>query len=120
MDWKRNRALVPGARDLRRNMTKEERKLWYLFWREYPVRIYRQKVLNRFIVDFYCAKAKLVIELDGSQHYEPEQAARDRERTEYLAGLGLRVIRIPNYDVNERFSSVCAYIDHEIKRCIQG
>ena len=100
-------------------MTKEERKLWYLFLRKYPVRIYRQKVLNRYIADFYCAKAKLIIEVDGSQHYKAEQEARDQERTEYMVGLGLRVIRIPNNAVNEQFSSVCAYIDNEIRQSLQ-
>ncbi len=119
MDWKRNRALVPGARNLRKNMTKEERKLWYLFLKDYPIRIYRQKVLNRFVADFYCVKAKMVIEIDGSQHYLPQEAARDKERAQILAGFGLKVLRIPNSAVNQSFSSVCAYIDQEIQAAVR-
>ena len=71
MERKGNRNLVPFARELRKNMTKEERRLWYDFLRNYPIKFTRQKVLGRYIADFYCAKAKLVVELDGSQHYEP-------------------------------------------------
>ena len=80
---------LENARRLRREMTPHERKLWYLFLRKYPVKIYKQRIIGRFIVDFYCASAKLVIELDGSQHYEPQGMAYDSERSAFLTALGL-------------------------------
>ena len=116
MQSKHNKELTPLAKQLRREMTKEERHLWYDFLRTYPVRFSRQKVLGRYIVDFYSAKAKLVIELDGSQHYGAEQVAKDAERTAFLNGDGLQVIRIPNHEVSENFEGVCAYIDVVVGR----
>lgn len=116
MQSKHNKELTPLAKQLRREMTKEERHLWYDFLRTYPVRFSRQKVLGRYIVDFYSAKAKLVIELDGSQHYGAEQVAKDAERTAFLNGYGLQVIRIPNHEVSENFEGVCAYIDAVVGR----
>lgn len=92
-------------------MTKEERHLWYDFLRSYPIRFSRQKVLGKYIVDFYSAKAKLVIELDGSQHFEKENMDYDEERTAFLEGYGLRVLRIPNIEVTRNFHGVCEYID---------
>ena len=86
------------ARRLRREMTPHERKLWYLFLRKYPVKIYKQRIIGRFIVDFYCASAKLVVELDGSQHYEPLGMAYDSERSAFLEALGLKVLRFSNRD----------------------
>ncbi|NLG40479.1 MAG: endonuclease domain-containing protein [Chloroflexi bacterium] len=111
MRHKHNKLLVPFARKLRKDMTKEERHLWYDFLGSYPVRFSRQKVLGKYIVDFYSAEAKLVIELDGSQHFEKENMARDAERTAFLEGYGLRVLRIPNNEVNRNFTGVCEYID---------
>ena len=96
-------------------MTKEERHLWYDFLRSYPVRFLRQKVIDSFIVDFYCAQAGLVIELDGSQHYEEDSLKYDRERTLHLEKRGLRVIRIPNNEVFRNFEGVCLYIDKAVK-----
>ena len=116
MQPKHNKELTPLAKQLRREMTKEERHLWYDFLRTYPVRFSRQKVLGRYIVDFYSAKAKLVIELDGSQHYETDRVEKDAERTAFLNGYGLQVIRIPNREVNENFEGVCAYIDAVVRR----
>lgn len=116
MQSKHNKELTPLAKQPRREMTKEERHLWYDFLRTYPVRFSRQKVLGRYIVDFYSAKAKLVIELDGSQHYGAEQVAKDAERTAFLNGYGLQVIRIPNHEVSENFEGVCAYIDIVVGR----
>lgn len=116
MQSKHNKELTPLIKQLRREMTKEERHLWYDFLRTYPVRFSRQKVLGRYIVDFYSAKAKLVIELDGSQHYGAEQVAKDAERTAFLNGYGLQVIRIPNHKVSENFEGVCAYIDAVVGR----
>lgn len=118
MDRKHNKNIVPTARMLRKNMTKEERHLWYEFLREYPIRFSRQKVLGRYIVDFYCAKAKLVIELDGSQHYEEKNMQHDAERTEYLKAYGLQVLRIPNNEVNTNFYGVCQYIDIAVQKAL--
>ena len=100
-------------------MTKEERRLWYDCLRTYPVRFLRQKVLGRYIVDFYCAEAKLVIELDGSQHFEKVELAKDAERTAFLARYGLSVLRIPNSEVNQNFRGVCEYIDNAVKQSLQ-
>ena len=115
MDRKHNKNLVSCAKNLRKNMTKEERHLWYDFLCQYPVRFLKQKVLGQYIVDFYCAKAKLVIELDGSQHYESKELEKDRERTAYLAGYGLIVLRIPNNEVIKNFAGVCEYIDRIVQ-----
>ena len=110
MDCKHNKFLVSNARNLRKNMTKEERHLWYDFLRPYPVRFLRQKILGKYIVDFYCAEAKLIVELDGSQHCTPEQLKYDKKRTEYLEAQGLRVIRFSNLDVLRRYRDVCETI----------
>ena len=118
MERKHNKELTSRARELRKNMTKEERRLWYDFLRGYPVPFSRQKVLGRYIVDFYCAKAKLVIELDGSQHFEPDAMARDAERTDYLADFSLTVIRIPNNELSQNFTGVCEYIDQAVKQSL--
>ncbi len=115
MESKHNKNLVPIAKNLRKNMTKEERHLWYEFLRNYPVRFSRQKILGKYIVDFYCAKAKLVLELDGSQHYEEKGIKEDTQRTEFLKDYGLMVIRIPNNEVNHNFYGVCEYIDSVVK-----
>ena len=114
MDRKHNKAIIPLAQNLRKNMTKEERRLWYDFLRDYPIKFSRQKVLGKYIVDFYSAKAKIVIELDGSQHYDNEGIEKDRERTAYLEEYGLKILRIPNNQVNENFRGVCEYIENEV------
>ena len=111
MQPKHNKQLVPFAKQLRKEMTKEERHLWYDFLRAYPVRFSRQKVLGKYIADFYSAEAKLVIELDGSQHYEDRNVKKDADRTAFLEGYGLRVIRIPNNEVGINFRDVCENID---------
>ena len=90
---KHNSNLTKNARALRKNMTPEERHLWYDFLRDYPVRILRQKVIDEYIADFYCHSARLVIELDGSQHYEDAGVAADQERDRYLTGQGLCILR---------------------------
>ena len=118
MDRKNNKEIVPLAKELRKNMTKEERHLWYDFLRQYPVRFQRQKVLGKYIVDFYCAKAKIVIELDGSQHYEEDSLRKDAQRTAYLKGYDLTVLRIPNNEVNTNFEGVCQYIDLAVQRSL--
>lgn len=100
-------------------MTREEKHLWYDFLRSYPVKFTRQKVLGRYIADFYCAKAKLILELDGSQHYEESGAEYDARRTEFLEEYGLKVIRIQNPDVNRNFEGVCEYIDMLVKQALE-
>ena len=118
MQPKHNKGLVPMARQLRKDMTKEERHLWYDFLQKYPVRFSRQKVLGKYIADFYSAEAKLVIELDGSQHYENESLKKDAERTAFLEAYGLKVIRIPNNEINRNFKGVCEYIDKEVRQSL--
>ncbi len=118
MDRKHNTDLTNNARTLRKNMTKEERHLWYDFLRSYPVKFTRQKVLGKYIADFYCAKANLVIELDGSQHYEDDSLINDEKRTAYLEQYGITVIRILNLDVLKNFEGVCMYIDNEVKQSL--
>ena len=103
MNGKHNKALTPIARKLRKDMTREERHLWYDFLREYPIRFLRQKVIGSYVVDFYCAAAKLVVELDGSQHYEEKGIADDQTRTEFLQKYDLRVLRFANNDVMKNF-----------------
>ncbi len=118
MQPKHNKQLVPLAKQLRKEMTKEERHLWYDFLRGYPIRFSRQKVLGKYIADFYSAKAKLVIELDGSQHYKNDNMQKDTERTDFLKKYGLTVIRIPNNEINENFQGVCEYIDSAVKQSL--
>ena len=118
MQSKHNKQLVPLAKQLRKEMTKEERHLWYDFLRTHPVRFSRQKVLGKYIADFYSADAKLVNELDGSQHYEDIQAEKDAERTAFLEGYGLTVIRIPNNEVTGNFRGVCEYIDAVLRQSL--
>ena len=118
MQSKHNKQLVPLVRQLRKEMTKEERHLWYNFLRTYPIRFSRQKVLGKYIADFYSAQAKLVIELDGSQHYEDSNVQKDAERTVFLENYGLTIIRIPNNEVNKNFCGVCEYIDTMVKQSL--
>ena len=118
MDRKHNKTIVPTARMLRKNMTTEEKHLWYDYLRTYSVKFSRQKVLGKYIVDFYCAEAKLVIELDGSQHYEEKGIEYDAERTAYLEKYGLRVIRIENIDINKNFDGICEYIDRLVQQSL--
>ena len=118
MDRKHNKDIVPIAKTLRTNMTKEERHLWYDFLRTYPVKFSRQKILGKYIADFYSAQAKIIIELDGSQHYEATGKKYDNERTKYLEQYNLKVIRIPNNWVNQNFREVCEYIDNIVKQSL--
>ena len=118
MDYKHNKSLFSNAKTLRKNMTKEERHLWYDFFRSYPVKFLRQKILGKYIVDFYCAEAKPIVELDGSQHYEDKEMEYDTERTAYLEQYGFRVLRIPNNEVNQNFSGVCEYIDIAVRQSL--
>ena len=99
--------LTQNAQNLRTHMTKEERHLWYDFLKKLPITVNRQKKIGRYIVDFYCAQANLVIELDGSQHYESDGQAADQEHDADLRKLGLTVLRYSNDDVNRSFDAVC-------------
>ena len=110
--------LLDFAKKLRREMTPQERKLWYLFLRKYPIKIYKQRIIGPYIVDFYCAEAKLIVELDGSQHYEDKGMEYDAERTACLEQYGVRVLRIPNNEVSRNFSGVCEYIDFAVKQSL--
>ena len=105
----------PLSQRLRREMTRQERHLWYDFLKAHPAVFRRQKQFGHYIVDFYCAGAKLVVELDGSQHYEPEAKQRDAERDQYLSNLGLTVLRFGNADVDRYFEGVCATIDRTVQ-----
>ena len=116
---KHSPVLTNNARALRKNMTKEERHLWYDYLRTYPIRFLRQKVIDQYIADFYCHDARLVIELDGSQHYESNSLLRDAIRTEHMGNRGLTVLRIPNNAVNNNFRGVCEYIDEQVKTLLE-
>ncbi|MBQ2842065.1 MAG: endonuclease domain-containing protein [Clostridia bacterium] len=100
-------------------MTPWERKLWYEFLRDYPVKFQRQKPIGNYIVDFYCFKATLVIELDGSQHYNKNDMIKDKFRTEKLEDFNLTVIRIPNNEIDENFYGVCEYIDNFVRNNLE-
>ena len=113
-----NPANIPLAKTLRKNMTPWERKLWYAFLRSYPIRFQRQKAIGNYIVDFYCARAQLVVELDGGGHYFPEQMQADAMRTEALEQMGLRVIRICNLDVDRNFRGVCEFLDLQVRQSL--
>ena len=110
MNKTNNSRLTGNAQKLRREMTKEERHLWYDFLKELPVTVNRQKVIGRYIVDFYCTEAKLVIEIDGTQHYGQAGKETDSERDAYLNDQGLHVLRYSNRDINRSFAGVCADI----------
>ena len=118
MERKHNPKIVPAAKMLRKNMTKEERHLWYDYLRRHPARFVRQKVLGRYIADFYSAQARLVVELDGGGHYTEEAKQYDDERTAFLEAYGLNVIRIPNNEVNSNFRGVCDYIDRMVEQSL--
>lgn len=118
MQRKHNKDLVHIAKILRKNMTKEEKHLWYDFLRKYNVRFIRQKVLGKYIADFYCAEARLVIELDGSGHYTDDGLLKDQVRTSFLQEYNLTVIRIPNNQINKNFNGVCEYINYIVSQSL--
>lgn len=109
-----NNKLVSNSQNLRRNMTKEERHLWYDFLKILPVVVNRQKVIGNYIVDFYCASSNIVIEVDGSQHYEELGIAKDIARDEYFSKKGIKVLRYSNRDINTKFKVVCQDIYNHI------
>ena len=110
-----NNQLTPNAKSLRKNMTKEERHLWYDFLKQLPITVHRQKPLGNYIVDFYIASSKLVIELDGSQHYDPANIEKDHSRDQWLHTAGYQVLRYSNEDINQRFQGVCHDILNHIE-----
>ena len=113
-----NKENIPLAKTLRKNMTPWERKIWYDFLRNYPMRFQRQKAIGNYIADFYCAKARLVIELDGGGHYTPEQAEKDERRTYDLNAMNLTVARICNLDIDRNFCGVCEYVDRLVQNSL--
>lgn len=106
-----NKNLHNYARTLSKNMTKQEQKLWFLYLKPHPLKWYRQRIINRFIVDFYCSQANLVIEIDGGQHYSPQALAYDKERSAILQSYGLKVLRYTNNQVDYQFDAVCLNIE---------
>lgn len=115
MHVKRNFKLLDQARELRKNMTQQEKKLWYDFLRIYPVKIYKQRIIDSFIADFYCASAKLVIEIDGAQHFTSQGKEYDKQREMIMNQYGIETIRFSNSDIDHQFQSVCAKIHERIQ-----
>ncbi len=112
----KNKKLLLYAKELRHNMTDQERKLWYLFLKEHEYKFYRQKPLGNYIADFYCHSAKMIIELDGGQHYEENTLSYDLERTAFFKKNGINVLRFKNSDIDKRFADVCSYIDLIVRK----
>ena len=110
-----NKQNIPLARTLRKNATPQENHLWYCFLSKYEVRFQRQKAIDNFIADFYCHKAKLIIEIDGLQHFTEKGIRNDEFRTEVLEGYDLKVIRFTNNQIDTNFRGVCEYIDSVVK-----
>lgn len=115
-----NKNLTHTAKMLRKTLTKQEKHLWYDFLQKYPVKFYKQRPVGSYIADFYCSEAKLVIELDGSQHYTLRGKEKDEMRTEVMQIFGLDVIRFSNTDVDKNFEGVCAVIDMTVKDRIKN
>ena len=118
MNKTHNPSLTAISKHLRRNMTPEERHLWYDFLKKLPLTIHRQKVIGRYIADFYCAEGKIVIEVDGSQHYTDEGKEYDENRTYVINQFNVRVIRFSNHDINTNFQSVCMEIDKVVSEIL--
>lgn len=118
MSLEYNKKNIPLAKELRKNATTEENHLWYDFLSKYPVRFQRQKAIGDFIADFYCKRAKLVIEIDGSQHYTADGKQKDKFRTEILKGFDLSVVRFTNLQIKINFRGVCEYIDSIVKSVV--
>ena len=113
---KKNDKLLNIAKTLRRNMTRHEKHLWYDFLQKYPLKIYKQRIIDNYVVDFYCHSARLVIELDGSQHYSEKGEQSDVKRTQVIEKYNLKVIRFSNKDIDDNFEGVCLAIDEAIKQ----
>lgn len=115
MGLPREHILIPNAEYLRKNMTLAERKLWFSFLRDYPIPFRDQKIVGPYIVDFFCNKVRISIELDGSQHYEEEGRKKDETRTAYLEMLEIKELRFPNSYIWDNFEGVCEAIHYEIE-----
>ena len=114
-----NEKYIPLAKTLRQNATPQENHLWYDFLSKYEIRFHRQKVIDNFIADFYCLHAKLIIEVDGSQHYTEVNKQKDEFRTEILEGYDLKIIRFTNRQIHTNFKGVCEYIDSIVKASLR-
>ena len=119
MSLKYNKNNIILAKNLRKSATPQENHLWYDFLSKHEIRFQRQKAIDDFIADFYCHKAKLVIEIDGSQHNTEKGEKEDAFRTEILEGYDLTVIRLTNRQIDNDFNGVCEYIDAVVKRLLQ-
>ena len=114
-----NKKNIILAKNLRKNSTPQENHLWYDFLSKYPIRFQRQKAIDNFIADFYCHKAGLIIEIDGSQHFLEEGLKKDAFRTEILEGYELKIIRFTNRQINTNFNGVCEYIDFVVQASLR-
>ena len=114
-----NKKIIENAKILRKNMTAQEGRLWHSYLKNYSHKFYRQRVIDNFVADFYCSKAKLIIEIDGSQHYTVDGQEYDNMRTEILEKYGLKVIRFTNRDIDENIVNVCQMIDEEVRKRIK-
>ena len=110
----KNNKMLPRAKELRHEMTKQEKHLWYDFLQHYPVKIYKQRIIDSFIADFYCASARLVIEADGPQHYSEQGLAYDEQRSAIMLKYQIKVIRFSNEEIDNHFDNVTATIMKEI------
>ena len=115
-----NKDNIPLAKALRKGATKQEKRLWYEYLSKYPIKFQRQKAIGNYIADFYCAKARLVIELDGRGHNLQAQLEKDVERTRYLESVDLKVLRFRNSDVDNNLRGVCGFIDQAVKERLQN
>lgn len=120
MKWFYNKDINNIAKTLRKQMTRQERHLWYDFLRNYYVKVYRQRTIDNYVADFYCPAAKLVVELDGGQHYTEKKMLDDEHRSLIINQYGIHVVRIPNNEIDNNFYSVCTYLDSIIKKRIKG
>ena len=107
------------VQELRHKMTPMEKKLWYSFLRTYPVKMYKQRPIRTFVADFYCPLARLVIELDGSQHYTEQGMQYDKERSAVFEQYGVQVLRFRNQDVSAHFEMVCEQIHEAVVKRLE-
>ena len=115
---KHNKDLTTLSQKLRKNLTREEKQLWYQFLKEYPVQFKRQVTCGDYILDFYCPKVKLAIELDGTYHFTPQVSENDKIRNEYLNSLGITVLRFSNREIRQDFHVVCKQIDYVVNKAV--
>lgn len=113
-----NAELTKVAREMRKNQTRQEAHLWYDFLKDYPEKFTRQRPIAHYVADFYCSRAKLVVELDGSHHFSMEGMTYDIARTEVMNDLGVEVIRFSNDQLDRFFDDVCAEIDRVVQERI--